>query len=94
MIHKLFVLLQLEETQNLRQNVLKNSKNSGSIEEDPVLNDFKREMMFHRQAQAAVLESFPRLKSLGVLTKRPDDYFAQMAKSDEHMQKVMLLFYQ
>ncbi|XP_034241239.1 probable rRNA-processing protein EBP2 homolog [Thrips palmi] len=55
---------------------------------DPTVDDFKREMNFHRQAQAAVLEGIPRLHSLGVKTKRPDDYFAQMAKSDEHMQKV------
>ncbi|KAK3919467.1 putative rRNA-processing protein EBP2-like protein [Frankliniella fusca] len=55
---------------------------------DPTLDDFKREMNFHRQAQAAVLEGIPKLNSLGVKTKRPDDYFAQMAKSDEHMQKV------
>ena len=26
---------------------------------------------------------------MNVPTKRPDDYFAQMAKTDEHMQKVM-----
>jgi rRNA-processing protein EBP2 len=25
---------------------------------------------------------------MGVQTKRPDDYFAQMAKSDDHMQKI------
>lgn len=55
---------------------------------DPTVDDFKREMNFHRQAQAAVLEGIPRLHSLGVKTKRPDDYFAQMSKTDEHMQKV------
>jgi len=53
-----------------------------------VLNEFKRETHFHRQAQAAVLEGIARLKSLGVITKRPEDYFAEMAKSDTHMQKV------
>lgn len=57
-------------------------------EDDPVLNDFKREMIFHRQAQSAVIEGIKRLHALGVQTKRPDDYFAEMAKSDEHMQKV------
>merc|ERR1740128_1401603 len=51
-------------------------------------NDFKREMMFYRQAQAAVLEAIPRLHSLNVKTRRPDDYFAQMVKSDDHMNKV------
>ena len=53
-----------------------------------VHNDFKRELTFYRQAQATVLELLPRLKSMGVPTKRPDDYFAQMAKSDDHMNKV------
>lgn len=62
------------------------SKFSKSL--DPTLDDFRREMNFHRQAQAAVLEGIPRLQNIGVRTKRPDDYFAQMAKSDEHMQKV------
>merc|ERR1712013_919766 len=60
----------------------------GSLEEDVVHNDFKREMLFYRQAQAAVLEGLPRLQSLGVKTKRPEDYFAQMAKSDQHMNKI------
>lgn len=57
-------------------------------DEDPVLNDFRREMTFHRQAQAAVVEGIKRLHDLKIPTKRPDDYFAEMAKSDEHMHKV------
>jgi len=42
----------------------------------------------YRQAQATVLEAIPRLKAAKLATKRPDDYYAQMAKSDEHMKKV------
>lgn len=56
--------------------------------EDPVLNDFRRETMFQRQAQSAVIDGIARLKKLNVSTIRPDDYFAEMAKTDEHMQKV------
>ncbi|XP_075688788.1 putative rRNA-processing protein EBP2 [Rhinoderma darwinii] len=51
-------------------------------------NDFRREMRFYRQAQAAVILALPRFKMLKVFTKRPDDYFAEMAKTDQHMQKV------
>ncbi|NWT43063.1 EBP2 protein, partial [Chroicocephalus maculipennis] len=51
-------------------------------------NDFQREMSFYRQAQAAVLEALPRLRKLQVPTRRPDDYFAEMAKSDQQMQKI------
>merc|ERR1712183_827859 len=71
-----------------RETVLKQNKAGATLEEDVVHNDFKREMMFYRQAQAAVLEAIPRLHSMNIKTKRPDDYFAQMAKSDEHMNKI------
>ncbi|KAM7286685.1 putative rRNA-processing protein EBP2 [Ixodes scapularis] len=55
-----------------------------------VFNNLTRQvpMSSYRQAQAAVLSGIPRLHQLGVPTKRPDDYFAQMAKSDDHMTKV------
>ncbi len=66
----------------------KSSSGPADLSADPVHNDFKREMLFYRQAQAAVFEGLARLKSMGVATKRPDDYFAQMAKTDEHMQKI------
>lgn len=90
-----------------RENELKNNKKLFQYKptEDPVLNDFKREMMFLRQAQATVMDAIPKLKALGLPTKRfncdivmlhntilfycrPDDYFAEMAKTDEHMQKI------
>merc|ERR1712156_974978 len=67
---------------------LKADKGNVNLEEDVVHNDFKREMMFYRQAQAAVLEGLPRLHSMNIRTRRPDDYFAQMAKSDDHMNKI------
>nr|XP_020031321.1 probable rRNA-processing protein EBP2 [Castor canadensis] len=51
-------------------------------------DDFLREMSFYRQAQAAVLAVLPRLHQLQVPTKRPTDYFAEMAKSDQQMQKI------
>lgn len=56
--------------------------------EDPVLNDFRRETMFHRQAQGAVMDAMVRLKKLDIPTIRPEDYFAEMAKTDDHMHKV------
>lgn len=51
-------------------------------------DDFQREMSFYRQAQAAVLAVLPRLHQLKVPTKRPTDYFAEMAKTDQQMQKI------
>merc|ERR1719323_647415 len=71
-----------------REKKLKSDKAKIGLEEDLVHNDFKREMMFYRQAQAAVLEAIPRLHSLNVNTRRPDDYFAQMVKTDDHMNKI------
>ncbi|XP_022216040.1 probable rRNA-processing protein EBP2 homolog [Drosophila obscura] len=82
--------VQLEKHEQKRANAFKGNAKLPYVrpEEDPVLNDFKREMLFHRQAQSAVLEGIQRLQELGLKTRRPDDYFAEMAKSDEHMQKV------
>ncbi|XP_069794828.1 probable rRNA-processing protein EBP2 [Narcine bancroftii] len=51
-------------------------------------DDFQREMCFYQQAQATALEALPRLHQQKIATKRPSDYFAEMAKSDQQMQKV------
>lgn len=61
------------------------SLTNGDVNAD---DDFQREMFFYRQAQATVLEALPLLNKHGISTKRPDDYFAEMAKSDQHMQKI------
>jgi len=54
----------------------------------PVSDDFDREACFIKQAQNAVAVALPRLNSMKVAVFRPPDYFAEMAKSDEHMRKV------
>ncbi|GBP78191.1 Probable rRNA-processing protein EBP2 homolog [Eumeta japonica] len=84
------VALQIQQTVTRRKNIKENSRGNKIYDpaEDPVLNEFKRENLIHRQAQAAIIEGIKRLKDLGIATRRPDDYFAEMAKSDEHMQKV------
>ncbi|KAL5017199.1 hypothetical protein ScPMuIL_006788 [Solemya velum] len=55
---------------------------------EEVHDDFQRELRFYRQAQATVLEGIPRLNKAGIPTHRPEDYFAEMAKTDDHMKKV------
>lgn len=84
------IAVQFAKHEQKRANLFAGNKKIKAFtpEEDPVLNDFKREMLFHRQAQSAVMEGLKRLHELGIKTKRPDDYFAEMAKTDEHMQKV------
>ena len=49
-----------------RTSQLKQAKEKVALEQDVVHNDFKREMLFYRQAQAAVLEGLPRLQSMKV----------------------------
>lgn len=82
--------IQIEKNEQKRENQFKGNKKIPYVAPaaDPVLNDFKREILFHRQAQAAVVEGIKRLHDLGVVTKRPDDYFAEMAKTDDHMQRI------
>ena len=42
----------------------------------------------YQQAQQTVQLAIPKLKKLGIATKRPEDYFAEMVKTDDHMQRV------
>lgn len=51
-------------------------------------DSFKQEHMFYKQAHTAASQALPRLRSLGVETLRPQDYFAEMVKSDQHMRKI------
>lgn len=82
--------VQIEREEQKRANLFKGNQKIPYVapEVDPVLNDFRREIEFQRQAQGAVIEGIARLHELKIETKRPDDYFAEMAKTDEHMQKV------
>ena len=87
--HFLFLsAYQEEQHAKRREKLLKGNKHAMALADDPVHNDFKREMLFYRQGQATVLASLERLRSMNIPTKRPDDYFAQMFKTDEHMQKI------
>ncbi|KFM79431.1 putative rRNA-processing protein EBP2, partial [Stegodyphus mimosarum] len=45
-------------------------------------------MSFCNQAMSAVSKALKRLEKLGIPTKRPTDFLAEMAKSDAHMKKV------
>jgi len=66
---------------------------AGDPREMDVHNDFKRETLFYEQAKEAVMQAMARLHADGVTTKRPDDYFAEMAKKDDHMKRVSSLFF-
>lgn len=82
--------VQMERHEQKRENLFKGNKKIPYVapEVDPVLNDFKREIIFYRQAQTAVMDGIEKLKEYNIPTKRPDDYFAEMAKTDDHMQKI------
>uniref|UniRef100_A0A8C6KIK6 EBNA1 binding protein 2 n=1 Tax=Nothobranchius furzeri TaxID=105023 RepID=A0A8C6KIK6_NOTFU len=81
----------LDMTNPPADEVLTNAEGKVSAVSNGELNaddDFQREMFFYRQAQATVLNALPLLNEHDIATKRPDDYFAEMAKSDQHMQKI------
>ena len=66
-----YLLTAYQEDQHAkrREKLLKNTKHSVALADDPVHNDYKREMLFYRQAQATVIESLARLKNMGLPTK-------------------------
>ncbi|KAK8232434.1 rRNA processing protein [Phyllosticta capitalensis] len=59
-----------------------------SVEVEDTNDDLNRELAFYKQALAAAKEGRRLLKKEGVPFSRPNDYFAEMVKSDEHMGKI------
>jgi len=53
-----------------------------------VHDDLQRELAFYSQALEGVIKAHGKFKELNINYKRPNDYFAEMLKSDQHMEKV------
>lgn len=53
-----------------------------------IYDDTERELAFFKQGLHAAIEGRKRLLALKIPFTRPDDYFAEMVKSDEHMDKL------
>ena len=81
---KLIKLNDLDEVEEEKKEESNNKNNNDDLSN----NDFKRESLFLRQAENAISMALPKLNKLNIKTKRPEDYFAEMAKSDEHMKRV------
>ncbi|CEP19029.1 hypothetical protein [Parasitella parasitica] len=58
------------------------------VEVEDVQNDMQRELAFYQQALEAAKLGRELVKKAGAEFSRPDDYFAEMLKSDEHMAKI------
>ncbi|DBA01554.1 TPA: hypothetical protein N0F65_011525 [Lagenidium giganteum] len=58
------------------------------LELENVHDDLKREVAFYNNTLTSVRLAKERLLKEGVAYKRPEDYFAEMLKSDAHMAKV------
>ncbi len=64
------------------------SGDAGVPTEIDVNDDIKRETIFHDQALAAVHRGLSLLTERGIPFRRPDDYYAEMVKSDDHMGRI------
>ncbi|SNX87604.1 related to EBP2 - required for pre-rRNA processing and ribosomal subunit assembly [Melanopsichium pennsylvanicum] len=62
--------------------------NSISSEVTDVENDLERELAFYKQALHAAVEGKKLVEASGTLFSRPSDYFAEMVKTDEHMERI------
>merc|ERR1719199_1902787 len=56
--------------------------------ETAVGDDVKREAAFHERTAEAVREAYRRLHVMGVDASRPNDFYAEMMKSDYQMLKI------
>lgn len=68
------------------QVVLSSAPTADSIPD--VSDDLQRELAFYSQSLEAVKTARKKLKAEGVPFSRPKDYFAEMVKEDEHMEKI------
>ncbi|KAJ4706174.1 putative rRNA-processing protein EBP2 [Melia azedarach] len=57
-------------------------------QEVDVNDDLKREASFYTQALEGTRQAFEKLQSMGLPFLRPPDYYAEMVKTDAHMEKV------
>ena len=48
-------------------------------------------MYSYNQALSSAQLARHKIENLGVVVKRPDDYFAEMVKTDDHMRKVTMV---
>ncbi|KAL6126038.1 hypothetical protein ACLB2K_074089 [Fragaria x ananassa] len=53
-----------------------------------VNDDLTRELAFYTQALNGTRMAFEKLQGMGLPFLRPEDYYAEMVKSDSHMEKV------
>ncbi|KAJ5546333.1 rRNA-processing protein EBP2 [Penicillium frequentans] len=60
--------------------------------EDPN-DDLNRELAFYKVCQAGATEARGLLKKEGIPFTRPGDYFAEMVKNDEHMDRIKKKLY-
>ncbi|KAJ5653984.1 rRNA-processing protein EBP2, partial [Penicillium lividum] len=63
------------------------------IEVEDANDDLNRELAFYKVCQAAATEARGLLKKEGVAFTRPGDYFAEMVKNDEHMDRIKKKLY-
>ncbi|WZN66190.1 rRNA processing protein EBP2 [Chloropicon roscoffensis] len=64
------------------------SSDAEVMELSVVHDDTERELKFYDQASEAVRESIEKFDESGHKWRRPDDYLAEMVKSDQHMKRV------
>lgn len=68
------------------QSIISDEKTEVSIKD--IYDDTERELAFYKQGLDAVKQGRANLIKLKVPFSRPVDYFAEMVKSDEHMDKL------
>lgn len=57
-------------------------------QEVDVNDDLTRELAFYTQALEGTRQAYAKLETMGIPFLRPPDYYAEMSKSDTHMEKV------
>ncbi|EMR10333.1 hypothetical protein PNEG_01589 [Pneumocystis murina B123] len=84
-LNRIFESIIIPETK-FDENQVITSKESIKIEN--IHDDFARELAFYKQGLEAAIRGRQAILDKNGIFSRPYDYFAEMLKSDEHMQKI------
>ena len=82
----LSVLGQIKNDWSWREKLVLDTK--APVEVDDCEDDFNRELAFFNITREAVADVHAKLLAADIPTTRADDFYAEMIKSDDHMQRV------
>lgn len=80
--------IQSDPSMDWMETLVVTSTQASTLNAEDMNDDLKKELHFYEQALEAAKIAKDKIINAGIPFSRPDDYFAEMVKSDDHMKRV------